>query len=126
MKKSIAVLPKKKRGRPATGRDPLLNFRCPPEITDGLDQWIAGQQDPKPTRSDAARQAIREWLTGLGLVKPDNTSPDLEARKTQRSAVRAKAEAVVDKALQNVQAAPEEKDRRKRKLTQIGKSLKDR
>jgi hypothetical protein len=68
MKKSITVL-RKKRGRPPTGTDPMLSFRSPPELTSALDRWIEKQPDPKPSRSDAIRLLLRDWLTGLGLLK---------------------------------------------------------
>jgi Arc/MetJ-type ribon-helix-helix transcriptional regulator len=68
MPKSISVL-RKKRGRPATGTDPLLNFRSPPELTHALDAWIASQPEPRPSRSEAIRYALRDWLIGLGLLK---------------------------------------------------------
>lgn len=32
-----------------------------------LDQWIADQPKPRPSRPDAVRKALADWLTGLGL-----------------------------------------------------------
>jgi hypothetical protein len=34
-----------------------------------LDAWIAAQQ-PRPTRPEAIRGALRDWLTTLELLKP--------------------------------------------------------
>jgi hypothetical protein len=34
----VPVIPKKRPGRPATGRDPLVAFRLPAEVIDRLDQ----------------------------------------------------------------------------------------
>ena len=65
MAKSIAVKPKK-RGRPATGRDPLLAFRSPPGLTEKLDAWIAAQPEPKPARSEAIRRLLAEALGKTG------------------------------------------------------------
>jgi Arc/MetJ-type ribon-helix-helix transcriptional regulator len=64
MKKSIGVLPKK-RGRPATGRDPMMNFRMPPSLMETLDAWISLQPEPHPSRSEAIRVGLREWLTSV-------------------------------------------------------------
>lgn len=59
---SIAVKPKKKRGRPATGKDPLLGVRVPPETTLRIDALAA---DEGITRSEAVRRLIE-----LGLHQP--------------------------------------------------------
>jgi hypothetical protein len=63
MKKAIAVLPKKRGpGRPPTGgRDPLLNFRAPAELTKLIDAWGAGQS-PSLSRSEAIRALIERGL----------------------------------------------------------------
>jgi hypothetical protein len=60
MAKSIPVL-QKKRGRPATGQDPLLNFRAPPALVERVDNWAAKQQDT-PSRSEAIRRLIEKAL----------------------------------------------------------------
>jgi hypothetical protein len=77
MAKSIPVRPKK-RGRPATGRDPLVSFRMPSGITDALNRWIASQPVPKPSLSEAIRIALKDWLIGLGLMSQYD---DVEALK---------------------------------------------
>jgi Arc/MetJ-type ribon-helix-helix transcriptional regulator len=61
MAKSIAVKPKK-RGRPATGRDPFVGIRLPPELITALDKWRATVQIP--SRSEAIRTLVE-----LGLKK---------------------------------------------------------
>jgi hypothetical protein len=53
---SKSVTPKK-RGRPATGRDPHLAFRLPAEMIASVDAWAAHQSD-KPSRSEALRRLI--------------------------------------------------------------------
>jgi Arc/MetJ-type ribon-helix-helix transcriptional regulator len=65
-KKSIAVT-QKKRGRPATGHDPVLTVRLPPAITSAIESW-AKQQDDKPSRSEAIRRLI-EFALGSRLKK---------------------------------------------------------
>jgi Arc/MetJ-type ribon-helix-helix transcriptional regulator len=56
MKKSIGVVPKK-RGRPATGRDPVTAIRLSPEMRAEIDAWAAKQED-RPPRSEAIRRMI--------------------------------------------------------------------
>jgi predicted DNA-binding protein len=58
MAKSIKVIPKK-RGRPATGKDPLVAFRLPPEMIEAIDSWAAGNGK---SRSEAMRQLIELGL----------------------------------------------------------------
>jgi hypothetical protein len=59
--KSIKVIPKKirGRGRPATGRDPVLAIRLSNEIRAAVDQWAAGKN---MTRSEAIRALIDKGL----------------------------------------------------------------
>ena len=58
----------KKRGRPATGQGVQVQVRLhAPELA-ALDRWIKGQEQ-RPTRPQALRHALRDWLTGLGLLK---------------------------------------------------------
>ena len=72
MSASIPVTPKK-RGRPSEGgRDPIVPVRMPVELRDALDGWISNEPEPKPTRSEAIRVALRDWLTDFGyLPQPD-------------------------------------------------------
>ena len=45
----------------------------PPQLQ-ALDAWIDTQPDPKPTRPAAIREGLRDWLTGLGLLKAPEDS----------------------------------------------------
>ncbi len=47
----------KKRGRPATGRDPLTALRLPPAMRANIENW-AKQQSDNPSRSEAIRRLI--------------------------------------------------------------------
>ena len=58
---SIGVLPKK-RGRPATGQDPMLDFRAPRSLAAALDAWLAAQAEPRPSRSEAIRRLLAQTL----------------------------------------------------------------
>lgn len=59
----------KRRGRPATGKGEPVTVRLQPEQLGALDAWIAIQPDPKPTRPEAIRNALAEWLISLGRVR---------------------------------------------------------
>jgi hypothetical protein len=60
MKRSIKVTPKKKRrGRPATGRDPHVTARMPPELIRAVAAWA---KHNKLNRSDAIRQLVERGL----------------------------------------------------------------
>lgn len=61
MKKSIKVDQKKRRGRPATGRDPMVSSRMPKETIAAVDKWAAKNET---TRSDAIARLVE-----LGLKK---------------------------------------------------------
>ena len=56
MAKSIPVI-HKKRGRPATGHDPVLTVRLSPATRVAIETW-AKQQADKPSRSEAIRQLV--------------------------------------------------------------------
>lgn len=59
MKKPIKVHPKKKRGRPATGKDPLLSARLPAKLIETIEGIAASE---KISRSDAVRNLIERGL----------------------------------------------------------------
>ncbi len=60
----------KSRGRPkTTGPGQSTNVRLLPPIADALDAWIAAQPEPRPSRPEAIRTALKDWLTGLGFLK---------------------------------------------------------
>lgn len=40
----------------------------PADLSRALDLWAAAQRSPQPDREDAILLALRDWLTGLGLV----------------------------------------------------------
>jgi Ribbon-helix-helix protein, copG family len=56
--RSISAKPKKRRrGRPATGRDPMIGLRLPKDEIAKLDKWAKANGY---TRSEAIRRLIRE------------------------------------------------------------------
>lgn len=71
MPKSTTVLTqKKKRGPKPTGKGMLVGVRLHDPELSAIDAWRA-EQDPEPTRPEAIRYALRDWLIGMGLIPPD-------------------------------------------------------
>jgi hypothetical protein len=58
MKKSIKVT-RKKRGRPATGKDPHMSARMPPALIAEVEAWAAANET---SRSDAFRRLVEIGL----------------------------------------------------------------
>jgi hypothetical protein len=63
MKKSIKVAPKKRRGRPATGKDPHIAARMPPELIAEVEAWAVANDT---SRSDAFRRLVELGLKAKG------------------------------------------------------------
>jgi hypothetical protein len=63
MAKSIRDIPKKRRGRPSTGgrREGIL-VRLESDQFDALDNWIAKQKQPFPSRPEAIRRLVEIGL----------------------------------------------------------------
>jgi hypothetical protein len=64
MAKSIKVIPKPEKrrpGRPATGKDPLIALRMPPEERQAVEAWAANRSD-KLSLSKAIRELIQLGL----------------------------------------------------------------
>ena len=111
MKKSIRVKPKK-RGRPATGKDPLVGARLPPALIDQLDAWAS--------RGSIGRsEAMRRLLERALAIKSQDDLGTAEGQKASTLADRA-AERLVDKSL-----PVEEQQRRKRALIKGPKEFRE-
>jgi hypothetical protein len=63
MKRSIKVTPKKKRGRPATGRDPHITCRMPTALLAEVEAWAMARET---SRSDAFRRLVELGLKAKG------------------------------------------------------------
>ena len=61
MPRSNKVVPKKGRGRPATGRDPVTAIRLSEELRANVDAWAAMQED-ELGRSEAIRRLVELGL----------------------------------------------------------------
>jgi Arc/MetJ-type ribon-helix-helix transcriptional regulator len=64
---SISVTPKNKRGRPATGKDPVRTLRLPDEIVEAV-EIAAADQNPPTSRSELIRQILAKWLRSKGYL----------------------------------------------------------
>jgi hypothetical protein len=62
---------KKKRGRPATGRDPVTAIRLPEELRVRVEAWATTERDT-PSRSEAIRRLIEHGLAAVRGAKPHN------------------------------------------------------
>jgi hypothetical protein len=75
---SISVA-QKKRGRPATGKTPIIGLRLPPELIARVDEWCAGREDCT-SRSDAIRKLVEMALAAEpgSSTTPRPSSPPAE------------------------------------------------
>ena len=103
MKKSIKVAPKKRRGRPATGKDPHIAARMPAPLIAEVDTWAAANDT---TRSEAFRRLVE-----LGLTVKTKSAPS----ERQRAALADLASKAID-SLTVGAADGDEKASRKRRL----------
>jgi hypothetical protein len=107
MAKSIKVKPKK-RGRPATGKDPLMGFRASPEIRASIVRWAETEPD-KPSLSEAIRRLVELGLTVKMSARPvGEPCRRLRAQELTTNAI----EKIIDPA-----APAEERAVRRRRLT---------
>jgi hypothetical protein len=67
MKPSITVK-QKKRGRPATGVDPLVGVRFPQSAIDSIDAWAA-KAGADVSRSEAIRRLVALGLKAKGAKR---------------------------------------------------------
>jgi Arc/MetJ-type ribon-helix-helix transcriptional regulator len=52
------VIPRKKRGPPATGKGEPVVVRMHPPMLAALDRWISEQKPPFPSRPEAVRRLL--------------------------------------------------------------------
>jgi hypothetical protein len=104
MTKSITVH-QKRRGRPATGRDPAVTARLPGTTIAKVDQWAAKND---ATRSDAIRRLVELGLASAQAVKPSS--------KKSVSKASALAGEQIDRLQRDKPLSGDERARRKRRL----------
>ena len=54
-------------GRPRVDATPITVRVLPADVA-AIDAWISAQPEPRPSRPEAIRLALKDWLTGLGLL----------------------------------------------------------
>jgi hypothetical protein len=107
MPKPNKVVPKKARGRPATGRDPVTAIRLATELKDKLDAWAAQQPD-QPGRSEAIHRLVELGLTVKMSAKQPSSSKAARAKELATKTI----EKIIDPS-----APPEERAQRRQRLT---------
>ena len=64
---SIDARIKSRRGRPEVDSEEI-RARVARPVLNAMDAWIAAQPEPRPSRPEAIRLALKDWLTGLGYL----------------------------------------------------------
>jgi Arc/MetJ-type ribon-helix-helix transcriptional regulator len=123
MAKSINVL--RKRGRPATGQDPVSAIRLSTELTRAIDQWAV--RNKAESRSEAIRRLVEMALgkqpkPGAGLKRGQYSKP--RERPKAKSEASDLAGEQIDK-LADSSATAEERQMRKRRLLKGPKEFRD-
>ena len=106
----------KKRGRPATGQDPVTTIRLAPDLVANIQKW--GARHGVTSRSEALRQLV---LLGLSTEparrsKGTGTSDVRDARRSQSNQMAADA---MDHEMRHSGASDDVKDARKRHLMKM-------
>jgi hypothetical protein len=96
----------KKRGRPATGTDPLISTRVPPQIIAAIDDWA--------TRTGSTRSEAIRRLVEIGLAAKAPSKAGSKPGRLLRA--RELAAEAIDK-IGDPEAHPEERAQRRRRLT---------
>jgi hypothetical protein len=113
MARSITVK-RKKRGRPATGTDPLVAARMAPELIRSIDDWASHNTDG--SRSEAIRRLVELGLAGSQPMK--GRSPKAAAKASDMAGQQ------IDK-LGDSSATNEERQQRKRRLLKGPREFRD-
>lgn len=72
----------KKRGRPVTGIGKAIGLRLYPDLDAAIDKWIKRHPEPKPSRPEAIRLILSEYLSAAGCMP---TRRDLRPSKRNTS-----------------------------------------
>lgn len=118
---SISVKPKK-RGRPATGRDPLVAIRMPPDLTAALDTFAA-EHEPPASRSEVVRALVSRQLIAMGRLSADALAEVIQEGPTEAAMVasavevRSQAAEAADAAMSGMAATEQQKASRRGALT---------
>jgi Arc/MetJ-type ribon-helix-helix transcriptional regulator len=97
----------KRRGRPATGQDPVSAVRLPDDLTEEIDSWA--RKHDTASRSEAIRRLVELGLKAKTAEKPVR-------RPGRRRRAQELAAEAIDK-LGDSAASTDERDERRRRLT---------
>ena len=106
--KKQTVIPRKKRGPPATGKGEPIVVRMHSPALETLDAWIAAQMQPFPSRPEAIRRLVEIGIA----VKQRPKRPSLAGAHRAKEL----ASQAIDK-LDDPAAHPDERAHRRHKLT---------
>jgi len=115
MKPSRKPVVRKKRGRPATGQDPVTAIRLSADMRERVDKWAAGEPD-EPVRSEAIRRLME---LGLASTQPAGPRGKKAAYKASKLARRE-----IDR-LGDQSATDDERESRKQRLLKGPKEFRD-
>jgi len=76
----------KKRGPPATARDPMIGFRAAPVLRAGIVKWAENQPD-RPSLQEATRRLVELGLTVNAKVRRPSDGQRLRAREMAGEAI---------------------------------------
>ncbi|MGK9336081.1 hypothetical protein [Sinorhizobium meliloti] len=74
MTSTINDTKKSKKGRPAVDTEPV-NLRLPRDVLDAIEEFRR-QQEQIPTRPEAIRMMLVNWLVGNGFLPPTGTTTE--------------------------------------------------
>jgi hypothetical protein len=114
MKKAITVH-QKRRGRPATGRDPAVTIRLPEAVLAKVEHWAMAQED-QPPRSRAISRLVELGLTFKTKAGSLRGKSLPVTKADRRSRAQELAKDAIEK-LADPAASPEERAQRRRRLT---------
>lgn len=109
---------RKKRGRPATGQDPVTAIRLSADIRAAVDTWADNQRDG-PTRSEAIRRLVEIALAADGKSAPSQRVHAARADRAKELAAKM-TEKIVDPS-----APLREQTKRRRQLTRGPSEFRD-
>ena len=107
MPKPVPAIPKKKRGRPATGRDPVTAIRLPEDLRVRVEAWATKLSDT-PSRSEAIRRLVE-----MGLA---HARPTIAKAPGKTAAAASRLAGQMIDILGDGSAPIEEREKRKRRL----------
>ena len=100
----------KKRGRPATGKDPVVPVRLPVAVIKKIDVWGTKQLQPAQSRSEAIRRLVETGLARAGAARAGLAkSADMAGQTIDR--------------LTDPKVPPEDRAKRKRRLLKGPKEI---